>query len=88
MTAVTRSSWKKVCAEEQGLSAECIVPRMDQWEIFPRVAVATAMRAQEQGVTALSKTREELHAEATAVISQARRATEVLVQERIIAPSP
>lgn len=38
------------CAEEQGLSEERIVPRMDEWEVFPRVAVATAMRAQEQGV--------------------------------------
>ena len=31
-------------AESTGLGEERIVPRMDEWEVFPQVAVATAMR--------------------------------------------
>lgn len=86
--ALAAASELAACAAEQVLSEEHIVPRMDQWEIFPRVAVATAMQAQDQGVAALSKTREELQDNATAVISAARHAAEVLVRERIIAPLP
>lgn len=76
------------CAEEQGLHEECIVPRMDQWEVFPRVAVATAMCAQSQGIAALKKTRSQLEDEATTIISQARRAAEVLSREGVIAAPP
>jgi malate dehydrogenase (oxaloacetate-decarboxylating) len=69
--AIAAASELAACADEQGLSEQCIVPRMDQWEIFPRVAVATAMCAQQQGVAAVSKPREQLQVEATAVILQA-----------------
>jgi malate dehydrogenase (oxaloacetate-decarboxylating) len=72
-------------AEERGLNEERIVPRMDQWEVYPRVAVATAMQAQRQGIAALSKPREQLLDDATKLILQARQATELLVRERIIA---
>ncbi len=58
-------------AETAALSEERIVPRMDEWEVAPLIAVATAMKAQEQGVAALNKTKEELHEEATHTIRQA-----------------
>lgn len=38
---------------------------MDEWEVVPRVAVATAMKAQEQGVAKLTKTAEQLFTDAT-----------------------
>jgi malate dehydrogenase (oxaloacetate-decarboxylating) len=75
-------------AEEHGLSEACIVPRMDQWEVYPRVAAATAMQAQRQGIAALSKSREQVLEEATTLISQARRATDLLGREGIIAVPP
>lgn len=86
--ALAAASELAACAEEQGLSEACIVPRMDQWQVYPRVAVATAMQAQQQEIAALSKSREQLKREATAVILQARTATEVLVREKIIAAPP
>lgn len=73
-------------AEERGLSEERILPTMDDWEVFPRVAVATAMKAQEQGVARLSKTAEQLHADAVSIIRQARDMACVL-QERGIIPA-
>ena len=37
-------------AEDHGLSEDYIIPTMDEWEVFPREAVAVAMKAIEQGV--------------------------------------
>jgi malate dehydrogenase (oxaloacetate-decarboxylating) len=76
------------CAEERGLGEEYIVPRMDEWEVFPRVAATTAMKAQEQGVARVSKTREQLYEEASKVIRQARQATQLLMREGCIPPPP
>ncbi|HXQ23343.1 MAG TPA: NADP-dependent malic enzyme [Candidatus Acidoferrales bacterium] len=76
------------CAENSGLSEVRIVPTMDEWEIVPRIAVATAMQAQQQGIARLSKTREQLYAEASERIRTARAATQLLMQEGIIPRVP
>jgi malate dehydrogenase (oxaloacetate-decarboxylating) len=47
-------------AEDKGLSEEYIIPSMDEWEVFPREAVAVGVKAIEQGVARLKPTREEL----------------------------
>jgi malate dehydrogenase (oxaloacetate-decarboxylating) len=76
------------CAEERGISEENIAPTMDEWEVFPREAVATAMKAQEQGITLLKKSREELYAEAEATIRRAREAVQMLMREGFILAAP
>jgi len=76
------------CAEERGIHEENIAPGMDEWEVFPREAVATAMKAQEQGIARLKKTREQLYEEASVIIRQAREATQCLMREGFIAPAP
>jgi malate dehydrogenase (oxaloacetate-decarboxylating) len=73
------------CAEERGIDEENIAPTMDEWEVFPREAVATAMKAQEQGITLLEKSREELYAQAEATIRQARESVQMLMREGFIA---
>jgi malate dehydrogenase (oxaloacetate-decarboxylating) len=75
-------------AEERGIDEDNIVPRMDEWEVFPRTAVATAMKAQEQGIAMSARTNRELSDEANATIRQARQATRVLMREGIIPPAP
>ena len=57
---------------------------MDQWEVFARVAVTTAMSAQEQGVATITKTRDQLSQEVTERIQHARRAAETLVEQGMI----
>ena len=74
-------------AESRKLDDEHIVPRMDDWEVFPQVAAATATKAIEQGVAALSKTREQLHESARAIIQNARQATQCLLEQGFI-PTP
>ena len=59
--------------EETGLTEERIVPRMDESEVAPRVAVATGLQAQAQGLAQLKKTREELSESAVRLIAAARQ---------------
>jgi len=75
-------------AEARGIHEDDIVPRMDEWDVFPREAAATAMKAQEQGIARLSKTWEQLYDQATKVIQDARGATQLLMKECYIPQPP
>jgi len=60
-------------AEDKGLSADYIMPTMDDWEVFPREAAAVAMKAIEQGIAKRTDlTFEQEVAEATTIIARAR----------------
>jgi malate dehydrogenase (oxaloacetate-decarboxylating) len=75
-------------AQLRGITAQNILPSMDDWEVFPRVATATAMKAQEQGLALLKKSAEQIYAEARKMIEQARLCTQVLMREGVIPPVP
>lgn len=75
-------------AEERGIDEDNIVPTMAEWEVFPREAVAVALKAQEQGVALLSLSRDELYSMAEAKIRQAREMTRYLMEKEIIPPVP
>jgi malate dehydrogenase (oxaloacetate-decarboxylating) len=72
------------CAEEKGLSEEYILPRMDEWEIFPREAAAVGMKAIEQGIAQVRMTREELFAQASQIIKKAQEETRALMEAGLI----
>ena len=74
-------------AQERGIREDDILPRMDEWDVHPRVAAAAAMTAQAQGVARLAKTREQVHQEAVKAMSDAREATRLLMREGLI-PAP
>nr|MBC7244416.1 NADP-dependent malic enzyme [Chloroflexota bacterium] len=76
------------CAQDKGIHEEYIIPTMEEWEVFPREAVAVALKAQEQGVARLQATREELYARASAMIKAARDQVHLLMREGLIAPPP
>jgi malate dehydrogenase (oxaloacetate-decarboxylating) len=75
-------------AEQQGLHEKRILPRMDEWEVFPRVAVATAMQALAEGVARRTRTKVELDATAHRKIREARESLAALVDAGVIAPAP
>ena len=75
-------------AEEQGLSDEHIVPTMADTEVFVREAVAVGMKAVEQGVARENPTREELTKISGAMIREARKTVETLMQTGIIPQPP
>jgi malate dehydrogenase (oxaloacetate-decarboxylating) len=74
------------CAEDKGLNAEYIIPKMDDPEVFVREAVAVGMKAIEQGVARKILTRDQLYRQAELMINRARRETQVKMKEGIIPP--
>ncbi len=75
-------------AEDRGISEDYLIPTMDDWEVFPREAVAVAMKAQEQGVARLKLSEEELYERASTLIKRAREETQLLMEEGFIPPAP
>jgi malate dehydrogenase (oxaloacetate-decarboxylating) len=76
------------CAEERGLTENSILPGMADWQVVPRVAAATAMRAQELGLARVGHTREEYIESATRRIMDSRRMLNVLMRHGVIAQMP
>jgi malate dehydrogenase (oxaloacetate-decarboxylating) len=75
-------------AEQRGIDEENIMPTMDEWEVFPREAVAVALKAQEQGVAGLDLSRDQLYSMAEAKIRQARDMVQFMMDKEIIPPVP
>jgi malate dehydrogenase (oxaloacetate-decarboxylating) len=75
-------------AEERGMNEKDILPRMDEWEVFPREAVACALKSIEQGVARIKPSRQELYERASAIISNARESTELLMKHGLIKQPP
>jgi malate dehydrogenase (oxaloacetate-decarboxylating) len=75
-------------AEERGLDEEHILPTMDDWEVFPREAVAVGLTAQEQGVARLERSEQELYEHAVTIIRRSREMTKFLMEEGFIPPAP
>lgn len=75
-------------AEERGISEKDILPRMDEWEVFPREAVACALKSIDQGVARVKPSRQELYERASAIIRNARESTELLMKHGLIKQAP
>jgi malate dehydrogenase (oxaloacetate-decarboxylating) len=74
-------------AEERGINENDISPRMEEWEVFPREAVACALESIKEGVARIKPSRKELYERAVAIIKNARESTKVLMQKGLI-PAP
>jgi malate dehydrogenase (oxaloacetate-decarboxylating) len=72
------------CAEDKGLKPDYILPTMDERDIFPREAVAVALKAIEQKVARIKLTKEQLFEKASAIINHARAETQLLMQHGLI----
>jgi malate dehydrogenase (oxaloacetate-decarboxylating) len=75
-------------AEERGMHKEDILPRMEEWEVYPREAVACALKSIEQGVARVKPSRQELYEKAKAIIQNARESVKVLMKEGLIKQAP
>ncbi len=71
-------------AEEKGLKEEYIVPTMEDWEVYPREAVAVGMKAIEQGIARINISKEELYQRALSIIKRARDEIKILMEKGII----
>ncbi len=75
-------------ADERGMDEKDILPRMDEWEVFPREAVACALKSIEQGVARIKLSRQELCDRALSLIHNARQSTELLMKHDLIKKPP
>jgi malate dehydrogenase (oxaloacetate-decarboxylating) len=75
-------------AEERGIHEKDILPRMEEWEVFPREAVACALKSIEQDVARIKPSRQELYDRASAIIRNARESTAQLMKQGLIKPPP
>ncbi len=75
-------------AEERGMHEKDILPHMDDWEVYPREAVACALKSIEQGLARVKPSRQELYERATAIIQNARQSTELLMKQGLIKQPP
>ena len=75
-------------AEERGMNEKDILPRMEEWEVFPREAVACALKSIDQGVARIKPSRKELYDRAVALIQNSRDSLKVLMKQGLIKPMP
>jgi len=71
-------------AEDHGLNEDYIVPNMDQWEVFPREAVAVGTKGIEQGVARIKAPAEERFKLAESIIKKTREEIQLLMKEKFI----
>ncbi len=72
------------CAEEKGLSPDYIIPTMEEWTVYPRVAAAVAQTLSRQGLARRKISYEEELERASEIISRSRRILNALVDSRIV----
>jgi malate dehydrogenase (oxaloacetate-decarboxylating) len=75
-------------APDGGMDPECILPTMDDWEVFAQEAVAVGMKAQEQGIARVTLDAETLYRQAATIIARARGLTACMMAEGFIPHPP
>jgi malate dehydrogenase (oxaloacetate-decarboxylating) len=75
-------------AEDNGMHEDYLIPKMDEWEVFPREAVAVGQKAIEQGVARIKINPKEAFKLAETIIARARKQYSALYDAGIIAAPP
>jgi malate dehydrogenase (oxaloacetate-decarboxylating) len=71
-------------AVDRGIHEDYIVPNMDEWEVFPREAVAVGTKAIEQGVARKVMPADERFKMAEETIRAARERVQMLMEKGFI----
>jgi len=71
-------------AEDNGIHEDYIVPNMDEWELFPREAVAVGTKGIEQGVARIQAPADVRFKLAEDVIRRARDEVQTMMREKFI----
>ena len=73
---------------ESGISADHIIPNMEDWVVYARVAAALGMEAQKEGQARVHLTEKELLRSAVERIELSRKTMKMLVETGIIPELP
>jgi len=71
-------------AEDNGIHEDYIIPTMDEWEVFPREAVAVGSKGIEQGVARIEASAEERLQLAETIIKKARDEVQFMMEQKFI----
>ena len=71
-------------AADNGLNEDYIIPTMDEWEVFPREAVAVGTKGIEQGVARIKMPAKERFEQAEMIIKRARDEVQMMMKEGFI----
>ena len=71
-------------AEDRGIHEDYIIPNMDEWEVFPREAVAVGTKGIEQGVARIKAPAEERFKLAENIIKKTRDQIQSLMKQKFI----
>lgn len=74
--------------ERKGISEDCILPTMSEWEVPAYIAAAVGSKAVEQGVAKLKLTREQILEQALELIERSRFMTKLAMDNGVIKPAP
>ncbi len=75
-------------AEEKGIHEEYIVPSMEEWDVYPRVAVAVGLESIREGVARVKLSRDELWDRAVSIIKNSRESLHHLMKAGLIRNIP
>ncbi len=75
-------------AEEKGIHEDYILPTMEEWEVYPRVATATALQAIAEGLARVKMSRDELYERAYNIIKSTIDKLELFYKTGLIKPVP
>jgi malate dehydrogenase (oxaloacetate-decarboxylating) len=68
----------------QDLCPDRLLPTMEDWEVYPRLAAAVGMKAQEQGLARKTMSYDELLNAAVDIIERSRGLTKRMMEEGFI----
>ncbi len=71
-------------AEERGISSDYIIPTMEEWEVFPRVAAAIADEGVKENLARVRKSQQEFYSRAKEIISGNREMIEKMMGQGLI----
>jgi len=72
------------CVREKGLASDHLLPTMDEWEVYPRIAAAVGTKAVKQGLARNPLSESEIFERAAEIIGRARKETGLLMREGLI----
>jgi len=75
-------------AEKRGINPENIMPKMDEWEVFPALARDVAMQAIKDGVARVKMTAKDAFKQAENDIKESRKLIHHLMEEKFIRKPP
>jgi malate dehydrogenase (oxaloacetate-decarboxylating) len=70
------------------LGPETLLPTMEDWEVFPTIAAAVGLKAQEQGVARIHRTKDQLLTTARTMITRSRTITHMMMEQGFIQEPP